>query len=64
MDSSVSPLANHFANDDVITMEKINYRKIRHQSAENSMAKPLELISVHLQHTIKLLQFKLITKEN
>lgn len=64
MASNVCSLANHFSSDDVIIKEKINIRRIHHHPAENSMPKPLELISVHLQHTLWILWLKLITNEN
>lgn len=56
--SNVCSLANHFSFDDVTIKEKINLCRIHHHPAENSMPKPLELISVHLQHTFPILWLK------
>ena len=62
---SVCSLANHFSSGDVTIKEKnISLCRIHHHPAENSTPKPLELISVHLQHMPQILGLKLIGNEN
>lgn len=56
--SNVFSLANQFSKDNVTIKEKINVCRIHHHPAENSMPKPLELISAHLQNTFQILCLK------